>query len=47
MTGNTSEGDNTVGKGVTSNFSFSHSVFKRLVLKTLETRACLEKVKSL
>ena len=26
--------ENTVGKGVTSNFTFSHSVFQRLVLET-------------
>ena len=39
--------ENTVGKGeialVTSNFSFSHSIFKRLLLQTRETRACLAK----
>ena len=28
---------------VTSNFSFSHSVCKRLVLQTRKTRACLGK----
>ena len=37
--------ENTVGKGkiVTSNFSFSHCVFKRLLLQTHKNRACLEK----
>ena len=29
---------------VTSNFSLFHSVFKRLVLQTRETRTCLERV---
>ena len=32
-----------VGDTVTSNFSFSHSVFKRLVLQYEKTRACLVK----
>ena len=38
--------ENTVGKEkllVTSNFSFSHGVFKRLVLQQRKTRACLGK----
>ena len=32
---------------VTSNFSFSNSVFKRPLLQTGKTRACLERVKKL
>ena len=39
--------ENTVGKKekllVTSNFSFSHSVFKRFVLQVVKPRACLGK----
>ena len=38
--------ENTVGKGeifVTSNFSFSHSVFKRLILQTCKDQGLFGK----
>ena len=35
--------EHSVGKAVTSNFSFSHSVFKRLVLQTRKNQGLFAK----